>query len=64
METSLKRAVELQKLYGINSVPTLVVDGRYLTSPSLAHGNDEVVKVLDFLIAKVAKERKKSPSAR
>ncbi len=64
MENSLKRAVELQKLYGINSVPTLVVDGRYLTSPSLAQGNSQVAKVLDFLIAKAAQERKKNPSSR
>jgi thiol:disulfide interchange protein DsbA len=64
MEKSLKRAVELQKLYSINSVPTFVVDGRYLTSPALTHGNEEVVKVLDFLIAKAAKERKKNPAPR
>ena len=64
MENSLKRAVELQKAYGITSVPTLVVDGRYITSPSLAHGNEAVLKVLDFLVNKAAQERKKNPSSR
>jgi thiol:disulfide interchange protein DsbA len=64
MENSLKRVTELQTIYGITAVPTLVVDGRYITSPSLAHGQEEVVKVLDFLIAKAAKERKKRPSSK
>ncbi len=64
MENSLKRVKELQTLYGITSVPTLVVDGRYITSPTLAHGQEEVPKVLDFLIAKAAKERKKKPASR
>ena len=63
MENSLKRVSELQTLYSITSVPTLVVDGRYITSPALAHSQEEVVKVLDFLIAKAIKARKKHPSS-
>ncbi len=64
MENSLKRVTELQTLYGINSVPTLVVDGKYITSPALAHGQEEAVKVLDFLVAKAIKERKKQPASK
>ena len=64
MENSLKRVKELQTLYGITSVPTIVVDGRYITSPALAHGQEEVAKVLDFLVAKAIKERKKTSSSR
>jgi protein dithiol oxidoreductase (disulfide-forming) len=64
MENSLKRAVDLQQHYGISSVPTLVVDGRYITSPALARGEEEAMEVLDFLIDKAAKERKKNSSKR
>lgn len=64
MENSLKRVTELQTLYGINSVPTLVVDGKYITSPALARSQEEAVKVLDFLVAKAIKERKKHPASK
>ena len=65
MENNVKQVMELQKRYGITSVPTLVVDGRYLTSPSLARSQEETLKVLDFLVAKATKERKKKkPSSR
>jgi protein dithiol oxidoreductase (disulfide-forming) len=64
MANSLKHGVDLQKRYGITSVPTLVVDGKYITSPALTHGQEELTKVLDFLIDKAAKERKKRPSPR
>ena len=64
MANSLNHAVELQQHYAISSVPTLVVDGRYITSPALAHGEAETTKVLDFLVEKVAEERKKNASKR
>lgn len=43
---------------GISSVPTFSVDGRYLTSPAMAGGNPEMLKVIEFLVQKVARERK------
>lgn len=54
--------------YEINSWPTLIVDGRLMTSPSMAvstyrsrpseeEQNRAVLPVLDWLIAKVQKER-------
>lgn len=46
----------------IDSVPTLIVDGKYLTSPAMAGGEDQLFKVLDQLISKAAQERKKRPA--
>lgn len=62
MAASLKQSLELQQRYNISSVPTMVVDGKYITSPSLTHGQEELMKVLDFLIEKSAKERKRTPA--
>jgi thiol:disulfide interchange protein DsbA len=45
----------------VNSVPVLVVDGKYQTSPALANGEAAAMRVLDFLINKAAKERKPGP---
>ena len=66
VRTKLERARQLQQDLGLQGVPTFVVDGRYITAPSLmgsGKGNAETrtLQVVDFLIAKAAKERKASP---
>ncbi len=43
--------------FGITSVPTVVVGGKYVTSGSMAGSFQEATKVIDFLIEKVRKER-------
>lgn len=54
----LDRARQINMEAGISSVPAFLVDGRYLTSPSMAGGNAQMFKVVDFLVQKVARERK------
>jgi thiol:disulfide interchange protein DsbA len=53
----LERAKRHNVEFGVQSVPTLAIDGKYLTSPSMAGGEAAVMKVVDFLIEKAAKER-------
>lgn len=53
----VKQATQLGLKYGVNSVPTLIVDGRYLITASMAGGNEGMLKVVDYLVAKVAKEK-------
>lgn len=50
--TSVARAKKLATAAKLDSVPTLLVGGRYMTSPSLAGGSDQAVAVVDFLIQK------------
>ncbi len=59
---SFKTAAEVQKdntltiQYGIQSVPTLVVQGQYKTSPAMTQGLDGAIQVLDFLVSKARAE--------
>lgn len=65
--TKLKRLPQTLDAYKVQSVPTLVVDGRYMTSPSLVdsanRGMNEgmlskaTVQVLDAMVANVAKKK-------
>jgi thiol:disulfide interchange protein DsbA len=55
----MKRAIQLNAEFDVRSVPNFVVDGKYRTSPSLAKSEERTMKVLDFLIKKAARERKK-----
>jgi len=57
MQANLSRATQVARAYNIDSVPTLIVDGKYMTSANIAGGFDKVPKVLDFLIKKAASER-------
>jgi thiol:disulfide interchange protein DsbA len=65
--TKLKRLPAVLDAYKINSVPTLVVDGRLMTSPSVVDAANKgmneadlskaTIQVLDGMVAKVAKTK-------
>ncbi len=54
VQTKLQRAAELQRRYAITGVPSVVVDGQYRTSASQAGSYEEMLKVIDYLVAKEA----------
>jgi len=50
VQTAVARARQVTEGYGINSVPTLAVDGHYLTSASRTQGYPGLFAVLNHLI--------------
>ncbi len=71
--TNLKRQRGIVDAYQIDSAPTLVIDGRYKTSPAIVEAttgsHDEAasmkqtIQVLDALVAKVMKDSAAKPAA-
>lgn len=59
VDSRVRRAEGLARTYGIASTPTLVVDGRYIISATVQGGFTEMLKITDFLVAKIREERKK-----
>lgn len=57
MQANLSRATQLARAYNLESVPTLIVDGKYMTNANIAGGYEKVPQVLNFLIKKAAAER-------
>jgi thiol:disulfide interchange protein DsbA len=53
--TSLNRAKKAVAAYKIDSVPTVAVQGHYLTSPAQAGGQVETMTVVDYLIERARK---------
>ena len=47
--TLLNYAQQITSLSGIDSVPAIIVNGKYITSPSMVSGNDELIKVVNYL---------------
>lgn len=60
VDSKVKRSDQATRNYGIESVPLLVVDGKYVTGPGmLRNSHAGVPAALDFLITKARKERGK-----
>ena len=55
VETKVRTADQLVLQYGIDRTPSFVVDGKFLCQEESAGGPDQVVALVDWLIAKEAK---------
>ena len=53
VNTSVARAKKLMADYKVESVPTIIVHGRWMTSPTLAGGQDRAFAVVDQLVQRV-----------
>jgi protein dithiol oxidoreductase (disulfide-forming) len=60
VDSKVRQAVQSAGKYHITGVPTLVVNGKYQTSASLAGDYATMLKVVDFLIANERGQGKKS----
>ena len=58
IDSKLKRALVLAQEYNIQAVPTMIVDGKFMTSSDRIGGHANVPAALDALIAKARAERK------
>lgn len=52
IDGKVKAAMNYTRDSGITGVPSIVVNGKYRTGAQLAGGQEEVLKVVDFLVAK------------
>ncbi len=52
VESMLRKSVVMQGRYGVRGTPTVIVNGKYRTSASLAGGHPNVIKVIEALAAK------------
>ncbi len=60
VDQQTRRAGQFGQRYELDGVPTIVVDGKYRTSATMAGGGDELMRVVDFLIKKAAAARAKA----
>ncbi len=59
VQNQVTRATQMSKSYGLSGVPSVVVDGRYLTSGRMGGTPDDTIRAMEELIDKVRKERSK-----
>ncbi|HJV26531.1 MAG TPA: thiol:disulfide interchange protein DsbA/DsbL [Aromatoleum sp.] len=60
VQSRLQRATQLAAAYRVDGVPMMAVDGRFVTSASQTGGYDQMLKVVDQLIARSRTEKGRS----
>lgn len=74
VQSKARRATQLQTAYQVDGVPLVAVDGRFLTSPSIVGKSmgsqpepvlhKATLQVMDWLVAKAAKEKAAAPKSK
>ena len=59
INTNLNRAAQIFRSSGATGVPSLVIDGKYITSSTMNGGNEQALKVADYIIENVRKDKAK-----
>ena len=57
MNTKLMKAAQIFRASGATGVPALIIDGKYLTSSTMAGGNPQALQVADYLIERARQEK-------
>ena len=57
--SKVRAAKQLAEAYRIDGVPTVVIQGKYVTSPSIAGTKAKALMVMDYLVEKVRKDKYK-----
>ncbi|HET9122875.1 MAG TPA: thiol:disulfide interchange protein DsbA/DsbL [Acidiferrobacteraceae bacterium] len=56
VSTKIRNASALERAEGLDAVPTIVVQGRYMTNVGMAGGRAKMMQVVNFLVQKVRKQ--------
>ena len=56
VDSMVRKAKKKQKAYKIQGVPTIVVNGKYSTSGSMAGNYDNMLKIINYLVDKESKK--------
>ena len=60
INTHLNRAAQIFRASGATGVPSLVIDGKYITSSTMAGGNEQALKTADYIIGNVRADKAKT----
>jgi len=58
--TSLNRAANIFRSSGATGVPSLIINGQFITSSTMAGNNDLALKTADYIIANVRADKAKA----
>lgn len=56
VETKLRRSQDLVRRYRVDGVPTVIVNGKYMTTGTMAGSSEGIFEVVDYLVAQESKQ--------
>jgi thiol:disulfide interchange protein DsbA len=59
VNTNMKRAAQIFRSSGATGVPSLVIDGKYITSGTMAGGNAQALQVTDYILNNIRETKGK-----
>ena len=57
LNTKLNQAAQIFRASGATGVPSFIIDGKYITSVTMAGGNQEVFNVANYIIENIRKDK-------
>ena len=60
MSNRLNRAAQIFRASGATGVPSFIVDGQFMTSSTMAGGNEQALNTLDYMIANIRADKAKA----
>lgn len=57
VQNQVSRSTQMSRQYQLNGVPTLIINGKYLTSGRMGGSPQDTIKTLDALLDKIRKEK-------
>jgi len=57
INTNLNRAAQMFRNSGATGVPSLVIDGKYITSSTMSGGNEQALQTADYIINNIRKDK-------
>jgi thiol:disulfide interchange protein DsbA len=62
MNNKLNQAANFFRASGATGVPSFVVNGQFITSSTMAGGNEQALKTVDYIIGNIRADKAKSPT--
>jgi thiol:disulfide interchange protein DsbA len=64
MNNKLNRAAQTFRASGATGVPSFIIDGQYITSSTMAGGNEQALKTAEYIIGNIRADKAKTASAK
>lgn len=62
MNNKLNQAANFFRASGATGVPSFVINGQFITSSTMAGGNEQALKTVDYIVGNIRAEKAKAPA--
>ena len=60
MKAKLSQSQRLFRAAGATGVPSIIIDGRYLTSSTMAGGEKNTIELVNYIVGNIRKDKAKN----